>query len=370
MAGDDVDLASPARTATLVLSTMTEVGAGSGVGGATVSRSVDGGRHWTEVVDANLQVVDDRPFLLDNGPHDLLLTFSAPPGNIEAVRSSNAGASFGPPVLVTPVPPNPVLSVNGGPAVDAGRHELVVPYASSITPGCLSGTSGCFNLLSLARSADGTSWTQETIADLGASRGITSVPNVAADSEGREYAAFAVATGTSLTGTAAGGAELWFTHSDSPGKPWAPLTRIDRSGTSAMLAWVVASGTGHVGVAWYASDEPDAETTAAPWVVRAAVSDDGGRTWTVGNVSDHTVYYGSGGRHQSSVWDLLALAFGSRGELDVAWTDLGSPSAGSPAIGFASQVPGRCLSLHEHPLAAHRRSPARAHAVECSPAPR
>ncbi|HZU71999.1 MAG TPA: sialidase family protein [Acidimicrobiales bacterium] len=337
-AGDDVDLARPAGSNALILSGMAdEEGTGTGTAETTVSRTTDGGRHWTEAHDANHTAVNDRPFLLDAGNHDLLLTFAAVPGNIEAVRSTDDGASFGAPILVTPVPPQLVLSVNGGPVYDRARHQLVVPYASSSNPGCTSAPNACFNQIGLARSSDdGHTWTQERIATLPANEGLNSEFDVAADAKGREYAVLAIATGTSPFAPPTGQTEVWFTTSAGPGKPWSRLARLP--GGSGMLPWVVAAGDGNVGIAWYASASSNGETASVPWVVEAAVSHDGGRKWSVGGVSDHVVYGGSGYTHQPVVWDLLGLAFDSHGMLNVAWGDVGDNATGPAGIEFSRQI--------------------------------
>jgi hypothetical protein len=202
-------------------------GAGTGIAGTTVSRTVDGGRHWSEVLDANHQAANDRPFLLDAGRHDLLLTYATQAGDIEAVRSTDDGASFGLPIPVTPVPPQLAeLDLNGGPVYDRARHQLVVPYGFAPPPGC--GGLGCWNLVGLARSSDdGRSWSQERVAIFPDNAWINSAFDVAADAEGREYAAFAVTRGDTT--------EIWFTRSIGPGRPWSQPVRLDRPGAGGML---------------------------------------------------------------------------------------------------------------------------------------
>jgi hypothetical protein len=341
-AGDDVDLALT-FSGTLLESTMTnaheeaggyEAGLGSGVLGTTVSRSADGGRHWSDSMDANFQVLNDRPFLLADRD-TVLITFTAPPGNIFASRSTDQGAVFGPPLPVTPTPPNPALSLNGAPSLDRDRGDLIVPYAWSSSGTCLSGPGGCFDRVGIARSHDhGVSWTTEAVTSLSERSGITAVIGSAADDAGHEYVVYgSVDHGTGVDA-------VFLTRNDRRGEPWTPPLRVDVNGGSAMLPAVVAAGKGGVAVAYYRASVPDAETHASAWSIEAAISSDGGRTFLRRPVSDGTDYVGTGRDHQPAVWDLFGLALDGYHRLHVAWTRVG---AGSREIRYTRQVAGPLL---------------------------
>src|SRR5207244_2952698 len=101
--GDDVDLAQTTR-GTLLESAMTNIGLGSGALGTTISRSTDRGRTWTEVVDPNSQILNDRPFMLATSRADVFLTYTAIPGGLQAVKSTDDGRTFGRPIPIVEPP--------------------------------------------------------------------------------------------------------------------------------------------------------------------------------------------------------------------------------------------------------------------------
>jgi hypothetical protein len=339
-AGNDVDLAYTKRV--ILQSIMTNVGLGTGIFGSTVSRSTDGGRTWTSVLDATKQIINDRPYILAVDETNVIVTFTAPPGNIFLVRSTDQGATFGLPELVTPMPPNLVLSMNGPPIVDRKRGEIVVPYAAG-EPICAEAESGCMRTISVARSRDGgATWTQEPVVDLGDGHGMTSILGLAADGRGREYVVYADTAGTSQE-PPSGPMEVRMVRSDGPGKRWSKPFRIDLPKRTGMLPSVVAAGNGGVAVAWYASDHADAQTVPRRWFLRVAVSRDAGKTWTRTNASDHPVYGGAGAGHMPHVWDIIGLALGPDGRMHVVWTDLRGRAEGQAQIVYARQSSGAPL---------------------------
>jgi hypothetical protein len=309
---------------------------GSGVLGTVVSRSVDGGATWTEDVAGNRQVLNDRPFLLVDDERHLLLSFLGIPGGIEVMRSADAGASFGLPIPVTG--PLPATALNGGPALDPGRRAIVIPYADSSDPACVSVVAGCVDRIHVARSRDrGATWAAaETVRALPPGTGVTAVPAAAADLRGREYV---------VVGTAAGApgppqpstccAHVWLTHQD-PAGGWSAPAQVDTPGGSAMLPWVAVRPDGSVVVAYYASSFPDAQAQVRPWRVEVALSTDGGGTFTRTQVSGPApAYLGTGADHQRTVWDLLGLTTDRTGAIHVAWTDAGGRQGAPTRILYA-----------------------------------
>ena len=319
--GDDVDVGQTTR-GTLLESAMTNIGLGSGIPGTTVSRSADLGHTWTETLDANSAVANDRPFMIATSRGDVFLTYDAIPGGLQAVKSSDDGRTVGSPIQVVGVPNgSPLVDVNSGPVEDRARHQLVVPYAYSTDPSCTSGINGCFNVIAAARSTpDGTTWRQEPVATLPPGSGITAVVGSAADAKGREYVSYGSAAGGSGTTVANSDAHIWLATSPRDGV-WTNALRIEPPGTSAMLPWVAADGNGRVVVAYYGSPFADAQGTAHPWYVYVARSSDAGRTFRTTKVS-RVAYDGTGADHQPLLWDLLALTLDGRGLAHVAWTSV------------------------------------------------
>jgi hypothetical protein len=314
---------------------MSNIGLGTGFPGTTVARSTDGGRSWTEVVDANSEVVNDRPFMLTTSRGDVFLTYDAVPGGLRAVESTDDGRTFTGPVQIVVPPAGGAVTANAGPAEDTVRRELVVPYVYASNPTCTNGANGCLDQIAVARSSlDGTTWRQETVATTPGS-GTTGVTGSAADARGREFIAIGSAAGGSGFTTADSDAHVYLTSSTKDGV-WTTPRRIDPPGTSAMLPWVAASGDGHVVVAYYGSPYPDAQGTSRPWYVYLAESNDAGRTFRVTRVSG-IVYTGSGANHQSALWDLLALTLDRRGLAHVAFTSV--TSNGATEIQYVRETP-------------------------------
>src|SRR4051794_15235928 len=73
----------------------------SGVGGATILRSTDGGKTWSSSILNGLSPALDRPFLTVLGGSTVLLTYTAWPGNLFVSRSTDDGATFGPGMPIT-----------------------------------------------------------------------------------------------------------------------------------------------------------------------------------------------------------------------------------------------------------------------------
>lgn len=322
--GDDADFAVAPDGSVLELG-MTDLTVagntlGTGLGGTTAMHSSDGGRTWTETDDANRQALNDRPFLVST-PHAVLMSYSAIPGNIEVVRSTDGGRTFGLPISVTPPPWTETFDGNGGPAFDSVAHQVLLPYFSSTDPTCASAPAGCFNVLSLATSSDeGLTWTTQTIGTAPSGGGLTSMPQITVDADGHRYLTYPAKVG--------GHNHIYVQDAAGPGA-WSPPRLIDSAHGNGMVGWTWAGGHGHLDVAYYRSTATDAVTTARPWDLVVADSRDGGHTWQTATV-ERAAYTGSADAHQLVVWDLLGLIRDRHGHLVVAWTDdRGRPGSGT-----------------------------------------
>ena len=323
--GDDADFALAPDGSVLELG-MTDLSVGSttlgtGVGGTTVMRSADRGRTWSESIDANSQVINDRPFFLTT-PTSVLITFTSTFGNVQAIRSTDGGRSWSRSVQVSPPVRTDTIEVNGGPTYDGTRRQLLVPYVFATDRTCASAPSGCFNVLSLATSSDdGRTWSSELIGRLPTGMGLTSMPQLTVDATGHRFLVFA--------GRASGHDHVYVLDSGRPGR-WSPPRLVDSPQSSGMVAWSAATGRGRLDVAYYRSPGADAATVSRRWDVVLGHSSDGGRHWTT-SLIHAGAYTGTGDAHQLVVWDLLGLARDRSGHLFVAWTDdQGKP--GGPTV--------------------------------------
>jgi len=322
-AGDDADFAIAPGGAVLQLAmsdpAVGPVNLGTGLGGTNVFRSSDRGRTWTETQLANKTVLNDRPFFLAT-PTAVLISFTAIPGNIEVIRSTDAGRTWSAPIRVSPPPDSDVIEGNGGPAYDAGSRSLLLPYDSSTDPSCTSGPAGCLNVLWLATSHDGTSWSTQKIAQLPSGTGLTSMAQVTVDSRGNRYLTYCAKTG---------GHYDVYMATEAKGGRWS-MPRPINGQSSAMVPWAVAAGDGHVDVAYYRTPAADAGTSPRTWDFVVSDSRNAGRTWTT-MVVGHDAYVGSGDNHAASVWDLEAITYDLSGHLVVAWSD-DRDRAGNPSV--------------------------------------
>jgi hypothetical protein len=329
--GDDVDLVESGGV--LLESTMTNKGLGTGNGGTTLSRSTDGGRSWTETVAVNKTLLNDRPFMLSVPDGGVVITYDALPGGIQLVRSTDHGATWSLPQSVA-IPGNggPVVAVNGAPAVDPKRRQLLVPYAVSSGP-CTAGANGCFDTFSLARGGyDGSGWTSEPVVTLQEGAGAQSVMSIAADAAGTDYLVMGSAAGGTPTTAAVRDAHVSVAVQRAGSPRW-ELRRIDKGG-SAMVPNIVAGAAGRVVVSYYWSPYTDAQSTARPWYVVVADSHDSGRSFT-STVVSKVVWVGAGRDHQFTLWDLFGLALDRRGRVHVAWTQVSGMTANGPLTEIA-----------------------------------
>jgi len=321
-AGDDADFAvAPDGSVLQVGMTDYQVGPqtlGTGLGGTTVMRSTDHGRTWSEADTANKSVINDRPFVLAT-PRAVLITFTGMTGNIQVVRSTDGGRTWSLPAPVTPLARANTIEVNGGPVYDATRREVLAPYVYATDASCASATTGCFDVVGLATSTDdGRTWATEPVAAI-AHGGLTSMPQATIDDDGHRYVTYSAKLD--------GHDHVFVT--DSTGEHWSAPRMVDDPQSSGIVPWAMASGSGHLDVAYYRSAYGDADTTARPWDFVVADSRNGGRDWTTTVVAPRA-YIGSAADHQLKVWDVVGMTRTADGRLVVAWTDyLGHPDAAS-----------------------------------------
>lgn len=332
--GSDVDFAQ-LPSGVLLYATLANSGLGSGIPGAAVLRSTDDGHTWTSSVFNGDMPLVDREWLTVVDENNVLLTFTAPPGNVFVCRSTDQGRTFGPPQTVTTLPPQVALATPDGPTVDRARGDVVQPYEASdpADPVSADGLSLSNNIeLRVARSHDGgTTWTTERVATFSNTQGIAAA---AADDIGREYVVY---PGLNDIGTPT----IWFSRNDT-GSAWTSPTPISQPGHSAYLSWVVAAGDGGIAAAWLDTPHADGADAAREWRVTLAVSRDAGRTWRWYDASRHTVYTGAQFDSTAVVFDLFGLALDDRDHVHLVWPRQVDPTASANVtqIEYAGQTDG------------------------------
>lgn len=317
--GSDVDFVA-LPSGTLMYATLANNGTlGSGFPGVAVLRSTDHGRSWTgTTLNGDLPVVD-REWLVVVGK-EVLLLFTAPPGNLWLSRSTDDGRTFGAPAPLSALPPELVLTAPGAPVFDAARGELVVPYeaATSATDANAYGISVSGDVtLHVARSKDrGATWTDEVVGTYAQRQG---VPVVAADAKGREYLLVP-------TTDAKGRLATLFWRRERHASGWGAPRQLSPAGSSAYLSFLVARGDGGVAAAWLESRYPDAAGTARPWTVQLATSQDAGTTWSRQDVSRGVVYTGAQQDSAAVVFDLFGLTVDRAGMVHLAFVRQTDPA--------------------------------------------
>ena len=335
--GDDASLAQTPSSGTLLEAYMSNIGIGTGVPGLSLSRSTDNGRTWTDRLDVDKQVLQDRPWLVVESERNVLISFTTAPGNVFVIRSKDKGRSWSVARPVMVVPPELVLSLNGEPTYDVARREIVLSYAysSSHAASDIGGAPGAINIIGVARSKDhGATWTNEVAARLPRGQGVLSLPTFTSDVRGHEYLAYDAAIGAHGVGT--------FLIRSSRDGSWSHPVRVDPPGGSAMEPSVRATGDGHVAVAYYHAGAGDARDVVRRWTTDVATSRDGAGTFTYASASNHVVYVGTESNASATLFDLLAIEIGRDGFVNVAWTDDGTtyPTDVKTQIEFARQAIG------------------------------
>jgi hypothetical protein len=224
------------------------------IGNVTVSTSMDGGtsgttpdQAWVVNPAAAAVVSDDRQWIAAYGPRTLNMTYRQAPGtgDLFFVKSTDAGKTFGTPVLV-----RSGNSTEGNLVVDPYNGNL---YTTTIP-------STATNQIHLLKSTDGgATWTETTAytAAAGADPG-HKFTVLALDRGGNLHLVF------SESNAAKTSYHVYLTSTSNPSAAtpgWLPPVQVD-SGTGdttfAVMPWVVAGSPGIVDITWLGSpNSPD-----------------------------------------------------------------------------------------------------------------
>jgi hypothetical protein len=215
-------------------------------GNVTVSTSFDGGvggaapgQAWQVNGAAASIIADDRQWVAAYGPETLYMTYRQAPGvgALFAVKSTDAGMTFGPPALV-----KTANSTEGNLVVDPYNGNLYTTTVPAATP----------TNIQLLKSTDaGATWV-ETTAYAGApgSNPARKFTILAIDRGGNLHLVF------SRLNPAGGGTHAYLSSSTNGGTSWLPAVQIDSGSgntTTAVMPWVVAGSAGVVNITWLGS---------------------------------------------------------------------------------------------------------------------
>jgi len=220
------------------------------LGDVTVSTSFDGGlggvlpgQAWQ--VNPNgtsgLSAADDRQWLVAYGPETVHMTYREAPGtgSLFAVKSTDAGKTFGAPVLM-----RLANSTQGNLVVDHYNGNL---YSTTIP-------STSAREIHLLKSTDaGATWTESTAytGPLGTIAGLK-FTILAVDKGGNLHLVFSEGTGTLAALT---NCHVYLMSSADQGATWNEPVRVDSGpgNVSAVMPWVVAGSPGVVNITWLGS---------------------------------------------------------------------------------------------------------------------
>src|SRR6266571_2576078 len=228
------------------------------IGNVTVSSSMDGGtggaepgQAWQVNGAAATVVSDDRMWIAAYGPRTLNMTYRQAPGtgDLFFVKSTDAGKTFGVPVLVR--------------SGDSTEGNLVVdPYNGNLYTTTIP--SNATNQIHLLKSTDaGATWTETTAytAPAGANPA-HKFTILAIDRGGNLHLVFSQSHSN-------GSYHVYLTSSTDQGATWLAPVQVD-SGTGdttyAVMPWVVAGSPGVVDITWLGSPNSP-NTFPSAWYV-------------------------------------------------------------------------------------------------------
>lgn len=232
------------------------------LGSVTVSTSMDGGtggaapgQAWTVNAASTTVPVEDREWVAAYGPQTLNMTYRQAPGTGRLLfsKSTDAGKTFSPPVLLTSAD-----SVEGNLVVDPFNGTLYTTFIPTSAP----------NRIDLLKSKDGgATWTTSTV-----------YTGAAGTSPGQKFTILAVDRGgnvhlvfsrSNLSNTGARtNVHVFLTSSADQGATWTTPVQVDSGGGNgtAVMPWIVGGSPGTVDITWLGSSalSPDAVAAGQP----------------------------------------------------------------------------------------------------------
>ena len=231
------------------------------LGDVTLSTSFDGGMGGTlpgqawqvnPAATSGVSAADDRQWLVAYGSETVYMAYREAPGtgSLFFVKSTDAGKTFGPPVLM-----KLANSTQGNLVVDPYNGNLYSTTIPSATP----------REIHLLKSTDaGATWTESTVYTAPANTNpALKFTILAVDRGGNLHLVFARGDATTLNNT-----HVYLMSSPNQGATWLAPVRVDNGAGNAtgVMPWVVGGSPGVVDITWLGSTVAS-PNTAGPWHV-------------------------------------------------------------------------------------------------------
>lgn len=246
-----------------------------------VYRSTDKGNTWTLLNVPRIPLLMHRHWIVPEGDSTVHLAIEAfppeygtylagqrpvtdplgtPNQGMWYTRSTDRGSTWTSPVLIDP---NVNFAGQGNLVLDAPRRALYVVRYEEPGRSAFAQTyeSGTWYLV--ASHDGGNTWRRTPMFDL-TSELAAALPSTAVDATGKLYVAWSQ--------EAAGASRLHYAYSKDQGATWSPPQRIPVGDGAHAMPWIVARGSGEVGLMWYHADaEGRASKIDVPWYVEYAL---------------------------------------------------------------------------------------------------
>ena len=238
------------------------------------SKSTNHAASWTAPTQISVGTFGDKPWLTASANGQDLYVMWASHGNVDAVSSHNAGATFSAPIQVTNES-NIYYYPNGGTVLPNGTGVIVASEYPE--KGNNTKMTGPIKIVAFRTTDGGATW-QRTVADTlntGATFATSSVTTVASDAAGNLVLLYSGSTSVGANG------KVYVRRSTDSGATWGAAAEMTTSAAGADATSVAAAGKGNEFVITWMDKRGGA------WNVWERQSTDGGASWTAdAKVSD------------------------------------------------------------------------------------
>jgi hypothetical protein len=239
--------------------------------------STNHGASWSSPVKISAKSWGDKPFIAANGNgSDVYDTYTSSGGNIFAVYSHNAGATWSSPSKLTNESGEYYYS-NGGTILPNGTAVMVASeYKQS--SGAKSSSTGPINIVEFRTTNGGSSWTRTVVDGVftGPTYQNSSVTTCASDASGNLLLLYSGATALGAND------HVWIRTSTDSGATWSARTEMTTSSSTLDATSPAAAGTGNgiFTITWMQGSssgwnvyQRQSTNAGAGWSTQALVSD-------------------------------------------------------------------------------------------------